>query len=88
MEDFTRDDIETILNEIDYDKTGLLTYSQFLLATLEPKLFADDMILENYFRDLDSLKEGFLTIDSILITLKRKGFELRRDQIEQAFDEI
>ena len=52
--DFTRSDVEAIFAELDFDNTGLLTYSDFLLATLDPLLTQDDELLEQCFLDLDT----------------------------------
>ena len=42
---FDRNDCEVIFRELDVDQTGLLTYSQFLLATLDSDLTANDELL-------------------------------------------
>ena len=58
---FTKYDVEKAFQKLDIDKTGLITYTQFLIATLPKQAFSDDSILERHFKDLDSLTEGFLT---------------------------
>jgi len=82
--DFTRSDVEHIFAELDVDNTGLLTYSQFLLATLDPSITHNSILLEHYFRDLDTFKEGFLTKESLQVALKRKGHDINEQTIEQA----
>lgn len=62
---FTDEDVDATFDKLDVDKTGLITFSQFVFATLDPQLLADDSKVEMFFRDLDSLKEGFLTQESL-----------------------
>jgi len=69
--------------KLDINKTNLITYTQFLFATLPHDVLADDTLLERHFNDLDSLTEGFLTKQSIAIALKRKGFEISEETVLQ-----
>lgn len=82
---FTTADVRTTFEMLDADKTGLLTYSQFLIATLDPELLTDETLLRYNFNDLDSLKEGFLTKQSLLIAFQRKGIEINEKTILDEF---
>ena len=73
--DFTIEDINETFDKLDLDKTGLITHSQFVVATLDHNVLSDDVYL-SFFKDLDTLNEGFLTKESIKIALRRKGFEI------------
>ena len=84
--DFTRDEVESIFEQVDIDRSGQLSYSQFLIATLDPALLTDEALLERHFRDLDTLKEGFLTPESLLLALKRKGHEISLTAVEEALE--
>ena len=86
--DFTRSDVEKIFAELDVDNTGLLTYSQFLLATLDPQLTHDEELLEQSFLDLDTFSEGFLTKEALLVASKRKGQDVNEQTIEQALQRL
>ena len=64
---FTSENVSNTFSMLDADGTGLITYSQFLFATLDRTLLQDDTLLRYHFNDLDSLKEGFLTKQSFAI---------------------
>ena len=70
---------------MDIDKTGLLTYSQFLFATLDPAILHDSALIEQHFRTLDTLREGFLTKQSLKKAIQRKGLDIKEETIEEAF---
>ena len=82
---FTNADVHNTFRMLDADGTGLITYSQFLFATLDPNILHDETLLRQNFNDLDSLKEGFLTRQSLTIAFQRKGFELCEQTIVDEF---
>ena len=82
---FTRADVENTFRKLDADQTGLITYSQFLFATLDPDILHDETLLRYNFNDLDSLKEGFLTRQSLSIAFQRKGYETNEQTILDEF---
>ena len=84
---FTSENVCNTFSMLDADGTGLITYSQFLFATLDPLILQDESLLRCHFNDLDSLKEGFLTKQSFAITLQRKGYEISEQTIIDAFKE-
>ena len=82
---FTAEDIDTTFAKLDLDNTGLITYSQFLMATVDPEILNDETLLLRHFNELDSLQEGFLTKESIKVTLQREGVKLSDEYIEEVF---
>ena len=77
---FTADDVIETFNKLDLDKTGLITHSMFVVATIDRSLLGDE-ILMRLFKDLDSLQEDFLTKESIKFALRRKGIEISMESI-------
>ena len=73
--DFTAEDINQTFIKLDLDKTGLITHSQFVVATMDRATLSDENYMR-FFKDLDSLQEGFLTKESIKVALRRKGTEI------------
>ena len=65
----------------------MITYSQFLCATFDKALLGEQDLLERLFRDLDSIKEGFLTRQSIHLAMQRKGIPITEEQIAMALRE-
>ena len=82
--DFTDEDVSSTFDKLDTEKEGLITYSQFLFATIEPSVLQDESLLRLNFDDLDSLNENFLTIQSIGLAMQRKGFILNDSTIVEA----
>ena len=58
---FTSQDVQETFRKLDVEQTGLITYSQFVFATLDPEILANEDLQRCLFNDLDSLQEGFLT---------------------------
>jgi Ca2+-binding EF-hand superfamily protein len=42
---FTAEDIDATFTKLDLDNTGIITYSQFLIATVDPEILGDDTLL-------------------------------------------
>ena len=80
--DLEEQDIGVVYEKLDYDRTGEITFSQFLIATLDPSLFRDERLVQSLFTELDSIQEGFLTMESIHIAMKRRGIQLTVQQVE------
>ena len=80
--DLEEQDIDVVYEKLDYDRTGEITFSQFLIATLDPSLFRDERLVQSLFTELDSIQEGFLTMESIHIAMKRRGIQLTVQQVE------
>ena len=74
--DFTAADIDAAYEKLDLDHTGLLTYSQFLIATLNQELLVDEQLIENLFKELDCFREGFLTKQSFSVALQRTIYQV------------
>lgn len=45
-------------------------------------------MLEQYFLDLDTFSEGFLTKEALLVASKRKGQDVNEQTIEQALQRL
>ena len=42
---FTAEDIDATFAKLDLDNTGIITYSQFLIATVDPEILGDNTLL-------------------------------------------
>ena len=79
--DFSAEDIDQTFGKLDLDQTGLINLSQFVVATLDRTIFSEETY-SIFFKDLDSLQEGFLTKETIKIALDRKLIEISMESIE------
>ena len=86
--EFTTEDIHNVYEKLDLDNTRQITYSQFLIGSLDPVLLQDQRLLELMFNELDTVQEGFVTKESIGIALKRHGIELDSQTIEKVFTRL
>ena len=80
---FNHMDVLKTFNKLDLDHSGTISYSEFLYSTLSPEILNDETLLAALFNDFDSLSEGFVTKQSILIALKRKGLEISSEIIDE-----
>ena len=78
---FSMLDIESAYEKLDRDYSGSISYTHFLIGTLDPTLIEDPMHLECLFKELDCLNEDFLTKESVQIAMKRKGIQLEVQRI-------
>lgn len=78
---FTAADIDEAFRKLDLDHTGLITHTDFVVATLEPSAISEE-VLRSFFNELDSVEDGFLTKESIKIAFRRKGTEIPMQMIE------
>ena len=65
-------DVYRFIENIDIDNSGQISYSQFLCATLTPEHLTDEKV-EALFYDIDSLRSGFITKQTLLKTFKRNA---------------
>ena len=86
--DITHEDVEAVYEKLDLDNTKLLTYSQFIVATLDQDILEDERILEGLFKELDCFSEGFLTKYSFFVTLKRTIYPVSIETIEAVFEKM
>lgn len=65
-------DVYRFIDNVDTDNSGQISFSQFLCATLTTDHFTDAR-LEALFNDIDSLRQGFITKQTLLTTFKRNA---------------
>ena len=84
---FSEKDLEEILEKLDFDKNGNISYSEFLACTLARKHLVK-INLKNLFMYLDSFGNGYLTKTSLLQSFIRRGKMWDIQQIIEMMDEI
>ena len=63
--EISKDEIQTILREVDYVGNGKINYSEFLSATLDIQSFLTDSKLRTVFNVFDTDHSGYITADNI-----------------------
>ena len=76
---------ENIFNKLDVDKTGYITFSEFIGATLSEKYFQDEEAVVSTFKQLVDPKTGTIDLKSLK---DHFGHMYTQKEIEAMIDEI
>ena len=76
-----KENIEKIMENIDFDKNGEINYSEFLAATIDRKYFESKETIRTIFNHFDTKKEGVITSDSLRRAFKRGSKSYTDDEI-------
>jgi calcium-dependent protein kinase len=68
--------VEKIINEVDYFGNKKINYTEFLVATLDVKSFLDDNKLQAIFNQFDTDGSGTITKDNIITAMNKIGHEI------------
>ena len=68
--------IESIINEVDYFGNHKINYSDFLAATLDVKAFLNEDRLTAIFNQFDTDDSGSISQDDIVTALTKMGHEI------------
>ena len=77
------EDLEDIFKSIDFDKDGLINYSQFLAATVDKKKTLTMQNLWFVFHHFDVENSGFITEQGLTEVFHREGRKLTKEQISE-----
>ena len=69
LDDFSVLDIESAYEKLDRDYSGSISYTHFLIGTLDPTLINDPKQIECLFKELDCFNADFLTKESVQIAM-------------------
>lgn len=72
QERFEDREFDELVDKLDFDKDGQISYSEFLSCTLAKK-HLDRANLHNLFLYLDIFGYGYLTNESLLMSFRRRG---------------
>ena len=67
------DQVEKIIDEVDYFGNKKINYTEFLVATLDVKQFLDDNMLQALFNQFDTDMSGVITKDNIITAMNKIG---------------
>ena len=70
------DQIEKIIDEVDYFGNNKINYSEFLMATLDVRQFLDDNKLRAIFNQFDTDGSGNITKDNIVTAMNKIGRDI------------
>ena len=67
------EEVNRIINEVDYLGNGKINYTEFLVATLDVKSFLDDNKLKAVFQQFDTDNSGAITTSNIIAAMNKIG---------------
>lgn len=70
------DQIDAIIDEVDYMGNKKINYSEFLVATMDVKRFLDEEKLNALFHQFDTDGSGKITKDNIVNAMSKVGHEI------------
>ena len=79
--------IEKIINEVDYFGNGKINYTEFLVATLDVKHFLDDNKLQAIFNQFDTDGSGVITRENIITAMNKIGHSINQQELDQIMKE-
>jgi calcium-dependent protein kinase len=72
---FSKDEIDLIFSCIDFDKSGFIDYSEFMIAAMNQEDLLSDIKLQSAFKIFDRNRSGTITKDEIKANLGVTGKE-------------
>jgi Ca2+-binding EF-hand superfamily protein len=69
-------EVERIIDEVDYFGNKKINYTEFLVATLDVKQFLDDNMLQALFNQFDTDSSGIITKDNIITAMNKIGHQI------------
>ncbi len=86
-ENLRDEQIEQIVQQVDYDRNGEINYSEFLSGTLTTEHLSKHN-LHLLFNYLDTLNQGYISKESLVKTFQRSSKDYSEKEIEQMLWEL
>ena len=83
---FSESEVERIVDMVDTNDSGLIDFTEFVVAASNEEELLKRQRLENAFAYLDSDKNGYITIEEVRQFLD--GTEETKDELKKIFDEV
>jgi calcium-dependent protein kinase len=79
---FDEQEIDRIINEVDYQRNNKINYSEFLAATLSISKILTNERLTAMFKQFDSDGSGYITPEDIAEAMHKLGQKISNAEIE------
>ena len=83
---FSESEVERIVDMVDTNDSGLIDFTEFVVAASNEEELLKRQRLENAFAYLNSDKNGYITIEEVRQFLD--GTEETKDELKKIFDEV
>ena len=85
--DIPDEQVEKIIEEVDYFGNGRINYTEFLVATLDVKSFLNDNKLQAIFNQFDTDGSGNITKDNIISAMTKIGHLITYEELYKIMEE-
>ena len=82
-ENLSDKELEEIIKSLELRTRGVITYTEFITATIDSSFYADQAVLEEVFKRFDVDQDRFITFQDVQDCFCRFGVELSKKEIEQ-----
>ena len=82
------DSVSSLIDKLYIKAKHVLTYTEFVAATLDTSFFRDKKILKDVFDRMDTNSSGEITFDNIESCFQRFGYHLSKDTINKFIKEM
>lgn len=83
----TEEQIDRIIDEVDYFGNQKINYTEFLMATLDVRSFMDDNKLRAIFNQFDTDGSGSITRQNIITAMNKIGRDITQEDLEEIMSE-
>lgn len=75
-------EVDKIIDEVDYFGNRRINYTEFLAATLDVKKFLDEAKLQALFNQFDTDSSGFITKENIITAMQKLGQNITQGDLD------
>ena len=79
--------IDQIINEVDYFGNGKINYTEFMVATLDMKSFLNENKLQAVFNQFDTDGSGVITKENIITAMIKIGHDINQEELDTIMQE-
>lgn len=79
--------IDAIIDEVDYFGNKKINYTEFLVATMDVKRFLDEEKLNALFNQFDTDGSGKITKDNIIQAMNKVGHDLTQEELDTIMEQ-
>jgi calcium-dependent protein kinase len=87
-EELSDKELEEIIKSLELRTRGVITYTEFITATINSSFYADQTVLEEVFKRFDVDQDRFITFQDVEDCFCRFGVELSKKEIQQMINDF
>lgn len=84
----TKEEVQKTVEGLKWKAEGVITYTEFVIATVDDAFISDERILQEVFKRIDLDNTGFICFQDISACFERFGYKLGATAISQFIEEF